>query len=234
MTVVVPVYNGERFLGEALDSVVAQGVSGLEVLVVDDGSTDGTADIARAHPASVSYVWQENRGQAAAVNAGLRRARGELVTVLDSDDVWAAGMLAVLQREMACAPEADIVSGLTSRYRDGRAIGAAYPALFFGSALIRRALFDRVGLQDERLRFSEDADWFLRALEAGAVVRFCPVLALYYREHDGNLTCDKPATLKGYAAVIKRSLDRRRGADGTVRPLTPGTLIVPDGIARNA
>lgn len=216
ITVVIPVFNGERFLQEALDSVLAQAVAGLEILIVDDGSTDRTEAIARGQGSRVSYVRQANQGQASAVNTGLRLARGAFVSVLDSDDVWAPGALDGLQREMAATHDVDIVSGLTSRYKDGRPLGEPFPGLFFGSSLIRRSVFDRVGFQDEQLRFSEDADWFLRALEAGVAVRFCPVLTLYYREHDANLTRDKGATLRGYAAVLKRSLDRRRASDGTV------------------
>jgi glycosyltransferase involved in cell wall biosynthesis len=232
MSVVIPVFNGERFLSETLESVFAQDVDGLEIIVVDDGSTDGTAAIVRRYGARIAGIRQSNRGQAAAVNAGLRRARGAFVSVLDADDVWAPGSLAALRQEAMRSPGTDIVSGLTSRFKDGCPLGEPFPALFFGSSLIRRSLLDRVGLQDERLRYSEDADWFLRALEAGATVRFCAVLALYYREHDANLTCDTPSTLRGYAAVLKRSLDRRRHADGSVSLLNRGALHVPDGLAR--
>jgi glycosyltransferase involved in cell wall biosynthesis len=231
ISVIVPVFNGERFLQDALDSVFTQDVSGLDLVVVDDGSTDGTEAIVRRLGSRVSYIRQTNQGQAAAVNNGLRHARGEVVSILDADDLWVPGAIAGLRREMAQEPGAEIVSGLTSRYKDGRPLGVPFPALFFGSSLIRRSLFERVGLQDERLRFSEDADWFLRALEAGASVRFAAVPTLYYREHDANLTCDKASTLRGYTAVLKRSLDRRRTAAGAVRPLSGG-LIHPTTIAR--
>src|SRR3954468_8200241 len=150
ISVVIPVFNGERFLQEALDSVFAQDVPGLEILVVDDGSTDGTEAIARRYGARVSCIRQENRGQASATNVGIRLARAPLVSVLDADDVWEPGALAALQRDLVSAPDADIVSGLTRRSRDGRPLGDPFPGLFFGSSLIRRSMFERVGLQDER------------------------------------------------------------------------------------
>jgi glycosyltransferase involved in cell wall biosynthesis len=91
VSVVVPVRNGERFLGEALDSVLAQDYEPVELIVVDDGSTDGSGDIAGARGAHV--IRQEGGGLAAARNAGLAAAQGELVAFIDADDVWLPGKL---------------------------------------------------------------------------------------------------------------------------------------------
>ena len=85
VTVIVPVYNGEAFIGEALDSALAQDLDGVEVIVVDDGSTDGTREIVK-DMAGVQYVWQQNQGPAAARNTALELARGEFVAFLDADD----------------------------------------------------------------------------------------------------------------------------------------------------
>ena len=87
LSVIVPVYNGERFLGEALSSVCSQCVIPMEIVVVDDGSTDGTAKIARDFDL-VRYVPQENGGPAAARNRGVENARGDLLAFLDHDDLW--------------------------------------------------------------------------------------------------------------------------------------------------
>ncbi len=85
---VIPVFNGERYLGEALESVLAQSYQPLEVIVVDDGSTDGTAEVARRYGERVRYVWQPNAGETAARNLGLTAAQGEFIAFLDADDVW--------------------------------------------------------------------------------------------------------------------------------------------------
>ena len=85
---VIPVFNGERYLGEALESVLAQSYQPLEVIVVDDGSTDETAEVARRYGERVRYVWQPNAGETAARNLGLTAAHGEFIAFLDADDVW--------------------------------------------------------------------------------------------------------------------------------------------------
>jgi glycosyltransferase involved in cell wall biosynthesis len=95
---VVPVFNGERYLGEALDSILAQTYRPLELLVVDDGSTDGTAALVTRYRDQIRPLFQPNAGQAAARNLGLSVARGEFVAFLDADDLWHPEKLA---RQMA-------------------------------------------------------------------------------------------------------------------------------------
>src|SRR5690242_4967891 len=95
VTCIVPVFNGERYLGEALDSIFAQGHQPLEVLVVDDGSTDGSAAVAKSYGDRVRYFFQPNAGPAAARNLGLEAARGEFIAFLDADDLWHRDKLAI-------------------------------------------------------------------------------------------------------------------------------------------
>ena len=85
---IVPVYNGERYLGEAIDSILAQTYGPLEIIVVDDGSTDGTAEVVATYGDQVRYLWQPNAGQAAARNHGLSVTQGEFISFLDADDLW--------------------------------------------------------------------------------------------------------------------------------------------------
>ena len=85
---IVPVFNGERYLAEALDSILAQTYRPVDLIVVDDGSTDGTAQVAAGYGERITYLYQENSGPAAARNKGIDAAQGEFVAFLDADDVW--------------------------------------------------------------------------------------------------------------------------------------------------
>ena len=85
---IVPVYNGERYLGETVDSILAQTYQPLETIVVDDGSTDGTATVAASYGQRVRYFWHANQGTAAARNLGLNATEDEFVAFLDADDLW--------------------------------------------------------------------------------------------------------------------------------------------------
>jgi len=94
VSVIIPAYNGAAFLPEAIDSVLAQDYEPLEILVVDDGSTDDTHDVLRPYAPRIRYFYQENRGPSAARNLGIERARGDLIAFLDADDRWLPGKLA--------------------------------------------------------------------------------------------------------------------------------------------
>src|SRR5262249_2428536 len=85
---IVPVFNGERYLREALDSILAQTYQPLELIVLDDGSTDGTAALVAGYGERIRYLWQANAGEAGARNRGLSIAQGEFVAFLDADDLW--------------------------------------------------------------------------------------------------------------------------------------------------
>ena len=109
VSVVVASYNGERFVGEALESVFVQDFRSFEVVFVDDGSTDGTGEIAQSFP--VRYVHQTNRGLSAARNAGVASARGALITFLDDDDVFPPGRLRLQARYLLEHPQTGCVLG---------------------------------------------------------------------------------------------------------------------------
>jgi len=230
VSVIIPAYNSEQYLAEALDSVAVQGYAPLEVIVVDDGSTDGTAGVVARFP-SVRYLYQANRGPASARNAGLGLANGELVAFLDADDVWSHAKLEIQERLLSGDPRAGIILGQTqlARHVPGAPLGASpigEPGLVISlaSALFRRSAFERVGLLDESLRFSEDTDWFLRAWECHIPMIIHPQTVLLYRRHDRNLTGDREMANKMLVTALKRSLDRRRKQNpGEAAPLPSPT-----------
>jgi glycosyltransferase involved in cell wall biosynthesis len=242
VSAIIPVYNGERFLGDAVESVRRQTRPPSEVIIVDDGSTDATPAVAGALGEGIRYVRQANAGPSAARNHGLRLATGAFVAFLDADDLWTENKLACQLACFEADPRLDVVMGTLQLLHwceepDGTArleIGPGpWPAPSFGSGLFRRSAFDRVGLVEESQRFGEDLDWFFRAVELGLRVRVIPEVAQYYRRHDRNMTNDHSASMRFFVRALKRSLDRRRRAGARALPMPDwlsGTVrLIRDG-----
>jgi glycosyltransferase involved in cell wall biosynthesis len=219
VSVVLPVYNGARYVRAALASVFAQSYRPLEVIVVDDGSTDGTPAAVRAFP-GVRYVRQANRGAAAARNAALPLARGELVAFMDHDDLWTPDKLSVQVAYLAQHPSlAGVVAHLRLFLSDGaaEAVGVREELLagdqvgWCTPTLVARAwAFDRVGYFDESYRNGSDTDWFLRARDLGVELGVVPNCLLLKRIHDSNVTLRPDAVNAGVLRALRASLDRRR------------------------
>ena len=242
VSVIIPVLNGERFLAAAVASIRGQRYPSLEIIVVDDGSTDGTVAVANALGGEVRVVRQANAGPPAARNRGLETARGDLIGFLDADDLWCEDKLNIQVGRFLADPDLDVVMGTTQVFRaaapvdDAVALGdpAGPPALLLslGSALFRRAVFERVGRFDTSLRMDDDVDWFFRALEAGARILPLNHVVQYYRRHDRNITNAREVDRRFYLMALKKSLDRRRRAPGeppTAVPAWPQTREVPRG-----
>ena len=222
VTVVVAAYNGEAFLREALESIFAQDFESFEVVFVDDGSTDGTGEIARAFP--VEYVRQENQGLPAARNAGLAVARGELVAFADDDDVLPPYKLRVQAAYLADHPEIGCVLG---RQEWIVADGVEPPKLehdpIFGelggvqlvSAMFRRSVLDRLGGFDPSYRYAEDRDLFVRLRENGIEIAVLPDVVLHKRLHGSNMTMNRPES-HPILRSLKEKLERERGSTSGV------------------
>ncbi len=234
VSVVIPTYNADAFLGEALESLLSQGDHPLEVIVMDDGSTDRTPELVAGFAnAAIRYARQENRGAAAAINAGVRLVSGELVSFLNADDVWTPGRLALQLALLAEHPEAEIILGHQRRMwqpagQQEYRFTEPELALSLQSCLFRRGVLDRIGSFDEELRYSFDWDWFFRAREQGVPFFTHPEVTNHYRRHAGNLS-DEAAANSEIAIVFKRSLARRR-ASGLPGSL-PSVHLPPPGSA---
>jgi len=237
VSVVIPVFNGERFLAEAIESVLVQDYRPLQVIVVDDGSTDATARIANGFGERIQCVWQANRGLPGARNTGVRLAQGDVIGFLDDDDLWSPGKLASQTAVLEASPSVDIVLGHLQRLKlapDKRFIPHNGPelALNLGASLIRRRVFDTIGVFDEAVRFADDWDWYMRAREAGIRILVQDEVVLFYRRHEDNLTNQRDVHDQATVRILKRSLDRRRGRDGEASSLPPvdeRTLGEPPG-----
>ncbi|MCX7670338.1 MAG: glycosyltransferase family 2 protein [Anaerolineae bacterium] len=218
ISVIIPVYNGERFLAEAIRSVLDQTLPPDEIIVVDDGSTDGSAQVVerlRLHaPIPISYHYQSNRGPSAARNRGLELARGEFIAFLDADDLWPPGKLALQWAQLNPFPKALGAWGKVQLLVPENELwvlkGEPWYGLNVGSFFLHRSTFELVGLFDETLRYGEDTDWFLRAREQGVLFVAHPDVVLWYRYHGDNLWLGKPQPARSTLYAAKRLLDRRR------------------------
>lgn len=218
ISVIIPVYNGAEFLPDAVASVRAQAYAALEIIVVDDGSTDHTAQVVQTLGNGIRYLYQPNQGPAAARNVGLAAAQGELIAFLDADDLWPVDKLAQQLPALAAAPETAIVWGCTQicAYQgDASEFPPLAPEWFplLGSTLCRRAVFQQVGGFEPTLRYAEDVDWFIRLREQQIVVQKLPAIGLLYRLRAGSMTHGKAIVELGLFDSIRRSLQRRRAGE---------------------
>ncbi len=195
VSVVIPVYNGARFLDEALRSVFAQDYAPIEVIVVDDGSTDDTPAVLARWGERVIVMRQPNAGVASARNAGIRRATGAFVALQDADDLWAPDKLSLQVAHLAAHPEHGfVVAQVQTFLGDGferpdwvSDVQLAEPRVGgIGNMLVRAEVFARVGLFDPK--DPSDLDWSMRAQEAGVAVGVVPRVLLFRRVHDANLS----------------------------------------------
>jgi len=228
VSVVIPVFNGERFLREAVESVLAQKYSSLEIIIVDDGSTDGSSAVARSFSETVRYLYQANQGPAAARNRGIEHAQGSLIAFADADDLWPSEKLEMQLPYLINDAAIEIVMGRIQQVRLSKTVNGqtqaeelAEPAFSvnLGSAVIKKSVFERVGLFDESMRYSEDVDWFMRAREAGAAIVTIDAVTLLYRQHEENMTRGKSTSELSVLKALKRSLDRRRERTGVASAL---------------
>ena len=217
VSVVMPAQDEEAFIAEALASVLAQTYRPLEIIVVDDGSRDRTAEIAAAH--GVRVLRQPHQGAAAACNAGLRASRGAYWAIFDADDVMAPRRLARQVDHLQRHPEHGLVLGLTEafvtpgeprpRHYNPAWDDGPFPACT-GTMLARRAAFELVGQFDVGRPLGYDLDWLARAKDAGVGAGRVEHVVLRYRIHSGNVTSDRHAVNAAMLGVVRESLSRRR------------------------
>jgi glycosyltransferase involved in cell wall biosynthesis len=218
IAVVIPVRNGEAFLEETFRSIWAQNYTPLEVVVVDDGSTDGTREKIRSIKGMpVRLLELGGAGPATARNAGIRASESELVAFLDADDLWVNGALHRLAKTLAERPDAGFAQGLIrnfSEVRPGNRRFVTSPYRFFnlGASLWRRSIFETVGLLDEELRLCEDLDITMRCWERDIRKAEVESVVLHYRRHSGGMTHGLSGAGFGSVKAYKKRIDRiRRG-----------------------
>jgi glycosyltransferase involved in cell wall biosynthesis len=236
VSVLIPCYNAERWLAATLDSVAAQTWPSLEVIVVDDGSTDGSREVLRRYEDKVTVIRQENRGQPAALNRALAAAHGDFIQYLDADDLLAPDKIALQMAQLlqrpgwvsvaawarfrsdpgeavfpadGAWPDLEPVDWLVRNWRDGG--GMMYPAMW----LLPRGVVDAAGPWHEALTLANDTEYFARIVLASQGVAHCAAARTYYRSSvPGSMSGTK--TRKGWESnyrVLELCQQHLRGRD---------------------
>jgi glycosyltransferase involved in cell wall biosynthesis len=219
VSVIIPVYNGARYLRAALESVFAQTYRPFEVIVVDDGSADDSGVIAQSFP-EVRYISQTNEGVAAARNKGIESARGEFYAFLDQDDLWTPDKLKVQIEYLQNHPDVGYTLTQQKFFLDP---GATLPAWFrkelfdtvhtgwvLGTLVVRRSVFEQVGNFAKGYGAANDSDWFFRAKAAEIPMAVVEELLLLKRIHEANDSARATEILSELRKVVRSSLERQR------------------------
>jgi glycosyltransferase involved in cell wall biosynthesis len=220
ISVVIPVFNCEKYVAEAIRSALTQSRCPDEVIVVDDGSTDTTAEVLRGFGDTICCIRQENQGIGAARNAGAARAAGDQIAFLDADDIWTPRKLELQESLLCDHSEIQMVFGMVEhfcspelsdeiRQRFHCPVGKM-PAINAASMLVRRSVFEKVGWFDMDLTLGEFLEWYARALDLGMQSRTLDEVVLRRRIHETNTGTRSRDSRQDYVRLLKSMLDRRR------------------------
>jgi len=235
VSVVMPTYNRRNYIRESLDSVLSQDFSDYEVIVVDDGSTDGTEKMVRPYQDRIRYIRQENRGAGAARNVGIRKARGQYIAFMDSDDLARPHHLKSLSSFLDRNPDCAMVVGnggyLEGNYRNRSTIisskrvkrlkqrGVTVKELFDGrvvrlqGTMTRKSVFEEIGLLDEWFRLSYDLDLALRIIKDHQI-GFINEEVYLWRQHGDNISSnDELRSRENLRALEKLAADFPEGVE---------------------
>lgn len=249
VSVILPAYNARAYIAQAVASVLTQDYANLELLVVDDGSTDGTAEHPALQDERIRILQQTNAGPAAARNLGLAQAKGDLIAFIDADDLWLPGKLTTQVSYLQTHPDVSIVFGGFQRWEpaaDGHFVmptvtaapgvphgltqpsGWIYTDLLLDSvvhiitAMVRREVFDAVGHFDTQLPTGEDYDFWLRVSRLFQIHQLARTLACY-RIHPHSLT-KSPLPESNELLVLQKALRIWGPAGPDGRQVEPAAL----------
>ena len=226
VSVVIPVYNGSKYIQIAINSVLRQTYSNYEIVVIDDGSTDDTRQKLQPYQAEINYVFQKNLGSAAARNIGISLAKGELIAFLDADDFWT--MPEKLAKQVACFYDNPTLGCVNTGWRiidgSGKHIKTVQPwhkapkldletwlrkkCVRTSAMMFRREWLEKVGGFDQELRQSHDVDLILRLSLAGCETVWLKEETVGYRQHESNTTRNSLKQAKYVQAVLDKFFSR--------------------------
>ena len=234
ISVIVPLYNTRAYIVEAIDSILAQTRPADEIIVVDDGSTDGGAELLAGYGSRVRVIRQANAGGATALNRGIAQATGDTIAFLDADDLWAGDKLERQQGILLAKDSVDGVLGLIQQFDQRDAAGGAgvshepQRGVSRIGLLIRRAAFDRFGLFDELMRVAEFVPWYARADVLGLTTEMLDHVVAYRRLHPGNSGIVRRDQQQQESLIgLKKALDLRRQRRSAGAPMPPSAAERP-------
>jgi glycosyltransferase involved in cell wall biosynthesis len=219
-SVVIPLYNGQKFIDQTIKTVLNQDFSPLEIIVVDDGSTDSGAGIVKNYE-QVRYFYQENQGNAAARNQGICKSKGEFIALLDQDDLWEKHKLRTHLDYMIRHPE---IYYTIARFKYFLSPGVQRPKWCRenllrehyvdyspSSLVVRKRVFNMVGYFDWKFKTGSDGDWFFRAKDMKIPMAVIDEVLLYRRVHHANQSKHVKQSHAELLKVIRKSIARKKG-----------------------
>lgn len=217
ISVIIPSFNHGKYLGEAIDSVLQQTYSPLEVIVIDDGSTDNTSDVIKPYLSRIQYHHQPNAGIAAARNAGIQLAQGDYLAFLDADDKWSADKLKFQSQVMREDSTLDMIFGQVQQFhcpnisvharQKLQCSSDIIPGVLASTMLIKTNRFHQVGYFDSQWSTGEFIDWYIKAQSLGLKEKNLNELLLYRRIHDGHLDTRANRNYHHYLHILRKKLN---------------------------
>lgn len=227
VSVIIPAFNAEKYILDAINSILSQTYQNYEIIVVNDGSTDNTEQIIKPYLNRIIYLYQDNKGVAAARNTGIKASKGEYIAFLDSDDVWSPEKLSIQVKFLNDHPDFDLVYGDYGTFGENGVIDKNSPLtrkfprpdgyifqdlllrclIFTATVMLQKKVLEETGLFDEQFSIGEDYDLWLRIAEKHKI-GYIPEVVAMYRQHQESATHkpsypDKPWEIR----VIEKALE---------------------------
>lgn len=239
ISIIIPAYNGAAYLAEAIQSILNQSYRPIEIVVVDNGSQDQTAQIAQSFPL-VRYIYSDRADTALARNKGIEHSHGSLLAFLDQDDVWMPDKLAkqftFLEKNPAasgvvCQQKMILQSGHDKpHWLKKEFLETTQPAYLPSALLVRRSVLDRTNLFDPAYSLTSDVAWFFKAKHSGIEIDLLPEILLLRRIHKDNASNRCAQIQKEILSVLRSSLQERRAKISIIIPVWNGEKYLTEAI----
>jgi len=220
VSVIIPTYNAQKFIAEAIDSILCQSYENIEIIVVDDGSTDSTKELVTNYDDRVYYYYQNHKGLSSALNRGLELAKGEFIAFLDADDLWLPNKLILQISKLQEDSKIEMVFGQVKHFFSTELTKNEREQIFCPkhkmpgysktSMVIKRNSMFRVGLFSPKYSTGEFIDWYIRSQEIGVKGYLIPELVTMRRIHRNNMTKGNEKMKHDYARLLRNAIIRKR------------------------
>ena len=222
VSVIIPLFNAEQYIKQALDSIMVQTYKNVEIIVVDDCSTDNSLDIVSNYEKVKIIKSEQHRYPSYARNLGLRESQGELIAFLDADDFWVVEEK--LELQVGILLKKKDVDGVYGKFKNFFETNKTIPPFIkdkyldekfgtiinLGTLVIKKSSFDKIGFFSEEIHYGEDLDWFIRAKDAGLKLIFYPMVFMHRRLHNKNLSYEAHSDKKNLLQIFHQSIERKR------------------------
>ncbi len=210
LSVIVPVHNGEKYLHKALDSLLVFSHFGLEIIIIDEASTDLSLEIALSYGSRIKILSNQKwGGPSQARNLGIEASTGEYIGFLDQDDLWVGDFVSTGLQRLESEPSVDIVQCQAMEIdEDDNLTSEPQYYLILGSLLMKRSVFEMVGLFDESLKRTDDFDFFARIKEHDIPIERLDKIGYQYRKHDQNLSNNIDQTMNDFMSMLRNRIKR--------------------------